>query len=80
MKIELKLYASLGRYMPQALVEKKQSYLDIGEGTTIKALLENLKVPLDTVKLIFLNGIHAKDNEVLKDGDRLGVFPPVAGG
>jgi molybdopterin synthase sulfur carrier subunit len=80
MKIELKLYASLGRYMPQALVEKKQSYLEIGEGTTIKALLENLKVPLDTVKLIFLNGIHAKDNEVLKDGDRLGVFPPVAGG
>jgi sulfur-carrier protein len=80
MKIELKLYASLGRYMPQALAEKKQSYLEIGEGTTIKALLENLKVPLDTVKLIFLNGIHAKDNEVLKDGDRLGVFPPVAGG
>jgi molybdopterin converting factor small subunit len=37
-------------------------------------------VPLETVKLIFLNGIHAKDNEVLKDGDRLGVFPPVAGG
>jgi sulfur-carrier protein len=80
MKIELKLYASLGRYMPQALVEKKQSYLEVGEGTTIKALLENLKVPLETVKLIFLNGIHAKDNEVLKDGDRLGVFPPVAGG
>ena len=80
MKIELKLYASLGKYMPQALVEKKQSYLEIGEGTTIKALLEDLKVPLETVKLIFLNGIHAEDSTVLKDGDRLGVFPPVAGG
>ena len=80
MKIEVKLYASLGRYMPQAALEKGQSYLEVGEGTTIKALLENLKVPLETVKLIFLNGIHAKDNEVLKDGDRLGVFPPVAGG
>jgi sulfur-carrier protein len=80
MKIELKLYASLGRYMPQALLEKKHGYLEVGEGTTIKALLENLKVPLETVKLIFLNGIHAKDNEVLKEGDRLGVFPPVAGG
>jgi molybdopterin synthase sulfur carrier subunit len=80
MKIELKLYASLGRYMPQALLEKKQRYLEVGEGTTIKALLENLKVPLETVKLIFLNGIHAKENDVLKDGDRLGVFPPVGGG
>jgi molybdopterin synthase sulfur carrier subunit len=80
MKIELKLYASLGRYMPQALLEKKQGYLEVGEGTTIKALLENLKVPLETVKLIFVNGVHSKDDEVLKDGDRLGVFPPVAGG
>jgi molybdopterin converting factor small subunit len=52
----------------------------VGEGTTIKALLENLEVPLETVKLIFVNGVHAKDDDVLKEGDRLGVFPPVAGG
>jgi sulfur carrier protein ThiS len=80
MKIELKLYASLGKYMPQVLLENKQPYLEIREGTTIKALLENLKVPLETVKLIFVNGVHAKDDDVLKEGDRLGVFPPVAGG
>jgi molybdopterin converting factor small subunit len=80
MKIEVKLYASLGRYMPRAAFEKGQGHLEVGEGTTIKALLETLNVPPDMVKLIFLNGIHAKDNEVLKDGDRLGVFPPVAGG
>jgi sulfur-carrier protein len=80
MKIELKLYASLGRYMPQVSLEKKQGLLEVGEGTTIRALLESLRVPLETVKLIFLNGTHAKDNEVLNDGDRLGVFPPVAGG
>jgi len=80
MKVEVKLYASLGRYMPQAVLERGQNYLEVGEGTTIKSLLENLKVPHETVKLIFLNGVHAKDTEVLKDGDRLGVFPPVAGG
>jgi molybdopterin synthase sulfur carrier subunit len=80
MKIELRLYASLGKYMPQVPLEKKPGYLEIGEGTTIKALLEELGVPLETVKLIFVNGVHAKDNDVLKDGDRLGVFPPVAGG
>jgi len=80
MKIEVKLYASLGRYMPQDVLVKGQDDVEVGEGTTIKTLLEDLKVPLETVKLIFLNGIHAKDNEILKDGDRLGVFPPVAGG
>ena len=61
-------------------LRRDRSYLEVGEGTTIKALLENLKVPLETVKLIFVNGVHAKDNDVLKEGDRLGVFPPVAGG
>jgi molybdopterin converting factor small subunit len=80
MKIEVKFYASLGKYLPQALLERGQNYLEVGEGTTIKALLENLEVPLETVKLIFVNGVHAKDNDVLKEGDRLGVFPPVAGG
>ena len=80
MKIELKLYASLGKYMPQVQLEKKPGYLEIQEGTTVKALLEELKVPLETVKLIFVNGVHAKDDDVLKEGDRLGVFPPVAGG
>lgn len=80
MKIELKLYASLGKYLPQAVREKKQGYLEIREGTTIKTLLEELKVPLETVKLIFINGVHAKHDDVLKEGDRVGVFPPVAGG
>jgi sulfur carrier protein ThiS len=80
MKIELKLYASLGKYMPQVPLEKKQEYLEVGEGTTIKTLLEDLKVPLETVKLIFVNGVHAKEDDFLKEGDRVGVFPPVAGG
>ncbi len=80
MKVQVKLYASLGKYMPQAELVKGKDCVEVGEGTTIKALLENLGVPIETVKLIFLNGIHAKETEVLKDGDRLGVFPPVAGG
>lgn len=80
MKIEVKLYASLGKYMPQAVLDKKEGYLEVGEGMTVKVLLQSLKVPTETVKLIFVNGIHAKEDEVLKEGDRLGVFPPVAGG
>ncbi|MGE5839664.1 MAG: MoaD/ThiS family protein [Deltaproteobacteria bacterium] len=80
MRIEVKLYASLGKYMPQITLENKQGYLEIGEGTTIKALLEDLKVPFEAVKLIFVNGINTKDDVMLKNGDRLGVLPPVAGG
>jgi molybdopterin converting factor small subunit len=35
---------------------------------------------MDRVKLIFLNGLHAQGDEILSEGDRVGVFPAVAGG
>ena len=80
MKIELKLYASLARFMPDQKGGSASSVIDVGEGTTISELLEALRVPANAVKLIFLNGVHAKRDQVLKEGDRVGIFPPVAGG
>ena len=79
MEIELKLFASLAVYMPENTAGGFCS-MAVSEGTTIRELLEQLNVPLENVKLIFLNGIHAGLSQVLEDGDRLGVFPPVAGG
>jgi molybdopterin converting factor small subunit len=79
MKIELRLYASLGRYLP----EKKKDNSCIAEvepGTTIRKLLLQFHIPPEARKIIFLNGIHAQGDEVLQEGDRVGVFPPVAGG
>jgi sulfur carrier protein ThiS len=74
MKVELNLYASLVRSVP------RKGPVEIDEETTITGLLRRLDVPLDKVKIIFLNGVHASGEESLKDGDRIGVFPPVAGG
>ena len=80
MKIEVKLYASLAQYGPEESVGKPPQAMEVAEGTTIKELLKVLTVPAEAVKVVFLNGIHAKGDEVLKEGDRVGVFPPVAGG
>jgi molybdopterin converting factor small subunit len=79
MKIEMSLYASLSRYAPEGS-RGKRFVLEITEGTKIGDLLTQLKVPKDAVKMIFLNGVHAGGDAPLKDGDRLGIFPPVAGG
>ena len=79
MNIEVNLFASLSRYKPEgAGWWAWENRCD--EGQTVTSLLQQLNVPLKEVKLIFLNGIHAKEYAVLKDGDRLGVFPPVGGG
>ena len=79
MKVEVRLYASLQDYLP----EKKEGpvcLIDLPEGSTVDDLLRLLRVPRNAVKVLFRNGIHARGDEVLKDGDRVGAFPPVAGG
>ena len=73
MKIELRLFASLSVYMPER--EDTDAIVDIKEGISIKELLEQLNVPPDSVKIIFINGVHAERDEILKEGDRVGIFP-----
>ena len=79
MKIELRLYASLGRYLPEGK-EGNSCTVEVQSGTTIWELFLRFAIPPEARKIIFLNGIHAQGDEVLKDGDRVGAFPPVAGG
>jgi molybdopterin synthase sulfur carrier subunit len=80
MKIEMNLFASLARYMPDKTSSHGHRVMETVDGITIVEILKRLDVPLDKVKVIFLNGVHAKGEEILKEGDRVGVFPPVAGG
>jgi molybdopterin converting factor small subunit len=80
MKIELSLFASLAQYAPDKTGSHSRQIMEAAEGTTIMRLLQGLELPVGKVKMIFLNGLHATGDEVLRDGDRVGVFPPVAGG
>ena len=79
MKIEINLYATLKKYMKNE-TGCKLSVIALEDGTCVKDVIQKLKVPADSVKLIFINGVHAKVDTILKDGDRLGLFPPVGGG
>ena len=79
MKIELNLYASLKRYLPEKS-SGNSCALEVEEGIRVRDLLARMGVPPEAPKFVFLNGVHAKGGEVLKDGDRVGAFPPLAGG
>ena len=80
MKIEMRLYASLARYMPEQKRGSRTQVMEISEGTTIGEVLQRMNVPTKAVKLIFVNGVRAQIDQDLKDGDKIGIFPPVAGG
>ena len=79
MKVELHLYASLSKYLPPD-AKFKTWFMEIDKNTTIKDIIEQMNIDEKSVKLIFLNGVHAVAGKVLKDGDRIGIFPPVGGG
>jgi sulfur-carrier protein len=79
MKIELRLYASLAALLPEGCGGSPCDF-DAPEGWTVMEVLGWLNIPQDIPKIIFLNGVHAEGQEVLKPGDRLAVFPPIAGG
>lgn len=79
MKVEVNLFASLSRYKPEHT--RGDSWLmDLNDGITVEELLQLLNVPGDEVKLIFINGVHVERDTILKNGDRVGIFPPVGGG
>jgi molybdopterin converting factor small subunit len=80
MKIQLNLFASLTKFLPDPEGAGFSNLVEVGEGTTIETLLDRLKIPREQPKIIFLNGLHAEGTAVLKEGDRLGIFPPLAGG
>ncbi len=78
-QVEVRLYATLRRYHPEAQ-SGKAIRLTLPDGTTVAQLVRILPIPPDTVKRVFVNGIIRDDDYVLQNGDEAGVFPPIAGG
>ncbi|MCX8007864.1 MAG: MoaD/ThiS family protein [Coriobacteriia bacterium] len=78
MRVELALFASLRRYLPEGAHGHERT-IDLPDGTTVGQVIALLHLP-DEPRVVFVNGRHAPDDQRLHDGDRLAVFPPVAGG
>jgi sulfur carrier protein ThiS len=79
MKIEVVLYAQLACLLPGDRTGNAAS-MEVEDGCTIRDVLVSLNVPPNAPKILFVNGRHAKDDQVLAEGNRLAVFPPIAGG
>jgi molybdopterin converting factor small subunit len=73
--IQIKLFASLQKFMPASA----ENYA-IEDGITVGALLEQLDIPQDMIKLVFVDNVRAELTSILKGGERVGIFPPVGGG
>lgn len=82
-QVTLKLYASLGAYLP-AHAARNEAPVEVSDTTTIVELLDRYNVPREACHLVLLNGVFqppARRGDVtLRDGDAVAAWPPVAGG
>ena len=77
MDLDVRLYATLRRH-----VTARDGVLtvSVSSGATVLDLLAALGIDAAEVHLIIVNGIHAAPDHYLRDGDRVGLFPPIGGG
>jgi hypothetical protein len=73
--IQLKLFASLAPFSPE-----NSDRIPIRPGISVRGLLDGLNIPAVKAHLIFINGIKRSLDTRLDGGERVGIFPPVAGG
>ena len=84
MKITLKLYATLSDLMPSGAVANAVG-IEIAENASLNRIIDTYHVPRELAHLVLINGVFVcetdRDREgVLKEGDVLAIWPPVAGG
>jgi molybdopterin converting factor small subunit len=79
MKIYARLYATLTKYAGGSIMHEPME-IELRKGATLKELYDHLGIPHDEVKTAFVNSTMQPPEYRLRNGDEVGIFPPVGGG
>ena len=74
MKLEIKLFANLQKYMPSA--EK----VELDDNCKVIDLLKKIGINPSDVAIILVNGRHVELSQTLFEDETIAIFPPIAGG
>jgi len=77
MEITIEFFAYLINYSPTG--EERVTLL-LKKGTTLKDLLEKLRIPSKLEKICLTNGVYSLEDKILKEGDTISFYPMVDGG
>jgi thiamine biosynthesis protein ThiS len=83
MRIHVKLFAALGRYLP-AGARANEAEVEVAEGMSADDVIRQLRIPGNQCHLVLINGHFVPPGErarrLLQERDALAIWPPVAGG
>ena len=82
MLVTFKLFASLGVYLPNGAA-KNSILLEVPDGTTVRKLLDDHRVPANACQVVLVNGslqpMADWTSAPLKTGDAVAAWPAVGG-
>lgn len=79
MEVTVTLYATLVRYNPEGR-GSKEFKVEMPEGSKVKDLLVHLGIKEGEAKQVFIRHRSRPEDFPLEEGERVAIFPPVAGG
>ncbi len=83
MKITVKLFATLEKYLPED-ARNHQVTLEVPPGASVQACLDRFQIPEKLRHLVLINGVYIPPDQrmstELKEGDVVAVWPEIAGG
>ncbi|MPW26672.1 MoaD/ThiS family protein [Alkalibaculum sp. M08DMB] len=74
MNITVKFFATFRRG------REKIVNIEVERGSTVKEVLDIVKIEVDEIAILLVNGRDGTIAQLLNDGDTLSLFPPVGGG
>ncbi len=79
MKIQVKLYATLRRHIPNLELGEAKTF-EVKEKATIEELIELLRIEKNEAKIILVNGVKKDLSYTMQENDLIVIFPPIGGG
>ena len=80
MHLLVKLSTTLRDHVPDYQPNPGLELSDIPEESTVAQVAAELNIPAEEIKIVMINGRQCALEDVLRDGDRLALFPAVGGG
>ncbi len=79
MRITIELQQYLDQYSPGDDDQRLFPY-EVPDGATVHDVIGKLRIPAELASVIIVSGEPTDDTQALKEGDRLTLIPPIAGG
>ena len=79
--VTVKIHHGFNKFLPEGMKTGDPFEISVEDNTAVGDLVrDKIKLPLDMPKMILINGLHSKEQQTLKDGDKVSLFMPMAGG